>query len=335
MNEDALVALLLAEVAAAGAATSAPHVAVGPGGDDAAVLRAAPDQDLVWTVDDHVEDVHFRAAWGWAAAGRKAVGACLSDLAAKGAAPLGALVSLHLPRGLGEEALRALARGLGAGLAACGCPLLGGNLTAHPERAAISTSALGAVPRGRARLRTTARPGDLLCVTGPLGLARAGLAWLEAGRAPDDPLAAAAIERLLAPRPRFDVARALAAADPDARVACMDLSDGLARDLPRLLRAAGVAATLDAGAIPGPDPALLAALGRQLDQQPDQQLDGGLDPATAAWLGGEDYELLLAGPAELLGPLGLPVIGRIEAGPPGQVAGAPGGAGGFDHFAGA
>ncbi|MCO5167340.1 MAG: thiamine-phosphate kinase [Planctomycetes bacterium] len=321
MTEDELIPILLAEARAAGAATNGEHVVVGPGGDDAAVLRAPPGHDLVWTVDDHVEDVHFRAGWGWEAAGRKAAGACLSDLAAKGAAPLGALVSLHLPRRLGEAAVRALARGLGAGLAACGCPLLGGNLSAHPDRAAISTSALGAVPRGGARVRASARPGDVVCVSGALGLARAGLAWLLLERGAGDPLAAAAVERLLAPRPRFDVARALAAVDPAARVACMDLSDGLARDLPRLLRASGVAAVVDPAALPGPDPALAAAV--------------GVDPARLAWLGGEDYELLLAGPRELLAPLGLAVIGRVEAGPAGQVAGAPAGAeGGFDHLGG-
>jgi thiamine-monophosphate kinase len=331
MTEDDLIPLILDAVRAAGAATTAPHVLLGPGADDAAALRAPPDHDLVWTVDDHVEDVHFRAAWGWEAAGRKAVGAALSDLAGKGAAPLGALVSLHLPRRLDTPAILALARGIGAGLAAAGCPLLGGNLVAHPERVAISTSALGAAPSGRTRTRSAARPGDRLVVTGRLGLARAGLRWLEQGRRADEPPGDLAVARLLAPRPRFDVARALARAG-DVRVACMDLSDGLARDLPRLLRASGVAAVVDGAALPGPAPELVAALAP------------GEDPLAAAarlaWAGGEDFELLLAAPEDTLAALaltGAATIGRIEAGAPGalRVEGASlGGAQeGFDHFA--
>lgn len=332
MTEDDLVPRILDAARAAGAATGAPHVLVGPGADDAATLRApepAGDHVLVWTVDDHVEDVHFRAAWGWAAAGRKAVGAALSDLAAKGAAPLGALVSLHLPRGMALDAILDLARGIGAGLAACGCPLLGGNLVAHPERVAISTSALGAAPRGRDLSRAGARPGDALAVTGPLGLARAGLRWLEQGRAPHEPPGDVAVARLLAPRPRFDVTAAI---PPGARVACMDLSDGLARDLPRLLRASGVAAVVDATALPAPPFDLAAAL------------DPGDDPARAAarlaWTGGEDFELLLAAPDEVLDALGLPGlhrVGRVEPGAPGAVRleGASFGDAqeGFDHFA--
>lgn len=319
--EDDLIPLLLDAARSAGASTTGSHVVLGPG-DDAAVFRAPEGHDLVWTVDDHVEDVHFRRAWGWEAVGRKAAGACLSDLAGMGAAPLGVLLSLHLPRDLDEAAALALARGVGAALAACGCPLLGGNLARHPERVAVSTSAVGSVSRGRVLTRASARPGDVLAVSGTLGLARAGLAWLEAGGAPADPRAAEAVERLLAPRPRFDVARAL-----HGRVACMDLSDGLARDLPRLLRASGVAAIVDSDALPAP-PAELAAL------------VGGDEPARLAWLGGEDFELLLAGERAPLEGLGLDVrvIGRVEVGAPGAVrlegrlrddAGARAG---FDHF---
>lgn len=331
MTEDDLIPLILEAARAAGATTSAPHVLLGPGADDAAALRPPADHDLVWTVDDHVQDVHFRAAWGWEAAGRKAAAACLSDLAAKGAAPLGALVALHLPRGLATADTLALARGLGAALAASGCPLLGGNLVAHPERVSISTSALGAVPRGRTLTRAAARPGDRLFVTGTLGLARAGLRWLDAGRAADEAPGAAAVARLLGPRPRFDVGRALALA-PDLRVACMDLSDGLARDLPRLLRASGVAAVVDAASLPGPDLALAGAL--EPDEAPARAA------ARLAWLGGEDFELLLAAPEQALAALGLPglvAVGHVEAGPPGQVRVEGPSVGraqeGFDHFA--
>jgi thiamine-monophosphate kinase len=337
-DEDELVPRLLAAVRAAGGATTGQGVLVGPG-DEKAVLRPAPDEDLVWTVDDHVEGVHFRAAWGLAAGGRKAAVAALSDLAGLGARPLGALLALHVPRGrrgveaggVDEAALLELCRGVGEGLAACGCPLLGGNLTAHPERLALSTSALGAVPRGRALLRAGARPGDLVAVTGALGLARAGLAWLEGGGAPDDPRVREAVGALLAPRARLAEGRALAAA---GQPACMDVSDGLRRDLPRLARASGVAVVVDVDALPGPSPSIAALV------------EPGRPPAEAAarlaWLGGEDYELLVAGPADLLAASGvaLRTIGRVVAGPPGTVrlegalAAAVGDAGsGFDHFA--
>lgn len=314
MNEDQLIPRLLEAARAAGAATAGPEVVLGPG-DDAAVLAPRAGEELVWTVDDQVESSHFERAWGWEEIGTKAAGACLSDLAAMGARPVGALLSLHLPADLDPSAVLALARGVGRGLGRARCPLLGGNL-ARAARVALSVSALGAVAAGRALRRDAARPGDLLLVGGALGLARLGLAHLLGGGEPRDAVA----RPLLEPTPLLELGRAVATLP---RAACMDVSDGLARDLPRLLRASGVAAVVDSAALPAPPADLVA------------RLAPGATPAEVAWLGGEDYALLVAAPDAS----GLPLvpIGRVVAGPPGAIALEGPLAGrdlgeGFDHF---
>lgn len=319
MDEEATIARILRAARAAGAATGGAGVTLGPG-DDAAVLAPPLGQELVWTTDEQVEGVHFRREWsafaGYAAFGRKAIGAGVSDLAAMGASPLGVLVGLALPE-LEPGALDALAAGLGEALARCETPLLGGNLTRHPDRLELHVTALGAVTPGRALRRDAGRAGDRLFVSGPLGLARAGLRWLLAGGDPHEPALAPALAALLGPTPRLPLGRALAA---EPRVACLDLSDGLARDLPRLARASGLRAVVDPAALPAPDPELARRAG---------------EPATElAWRGGEDHELLVAGPADLaLRHPTLREIGRLEDGPAGEVV-APelDHLAGFDHF---
>ncbi|MEZ6183391.1 MAG: thiamine-phosphate kinase [Planctomycetota bacterium] len=308
MREDDVIAELLA----AASAEAGPHLVRGPG-DDAALLRPPPGHELVWSVDDHVEGVHFRPAWGWEAAGRKAAGAALSDLAASGAAPLGALLSLGLPRDVDPADLRALARGFGAKLRQAVCPLAGGNVT-RSAGVRLSTSVLGAVPRGGGLWRDGARPGAELFVSGPLGLARAGLVWLEGGGALDEAALAPALDALLDPSPRLALGLRLGASEG---VAALDLSDGLARDLPRLAAACGCAAQVDLGRVPGPPADVAARV--------------AVDPIELAWEGGEDYELLVAGPAELEA-LGLVRIGRLIEGTPGAVEGG-GAPGGYDPFA--
>jgi thiamine-monophosphate kinase len=304
VDEAERIARVLAAAAEAGASLVADVEGGGPG-DDAARLGLEPGHELVWTVDDHVEGVHFRAAWGLTAVGRKAAGAALSDVAATAGKPLGVLLSLVLPLSQTADDLEALARGVGQKLAECSCALLGGNVT-RGGQLSLSISAVGAVPVGRALRRDRARLGDRLYVTGPLGLSRLGLAWLEAGGAVDDLSVALALRALLDPAPRFDVAEALRGLPVEERVAGMDLSDGLAVDLPRLLRASGVAARVDSATLPTPDGALAARV---------QQ-----DPLELAWLGGEDYELLLAAPPGLTLPgITLHAIGEVIDGPSGQV----------------
>ena len=312
-GEAELVEACLAGARAGGADTES--LVLGPG-DDAAILRPPPGHDLAWSSDEQVEDVHFRRLWGealgYSALGSKAAGASLSDLAAMGARPLGALFSLRLPADLVEHA-EALGRGVGAQLAAVGCPLAGGNL-ARAERLGLTIDVLGALPEGRSLRRSTAQPGDALYVSGSLGWAALGLAWLEARKDPGDPDAARAVEAICRPRPRIELGQRLLEL---SRVACLDLSDGLARDSCRLASASGVRLEFESALIPGPAEGLLP----------------GLDPAELAWGGGEDYELLIAGPAsELEGMEGLIRVGVVVCGEGVLRDGQLTSGGGHDHF---
>jgi thiamine-monophosphate kinase len=270
-------------------------VVVGPG-DDAAVLRPPPGEELVATVDAVVEGVHFDARFSPADVGWKALAVNLSDLAAMGARPLHALVALGVPPGTAAARLRGVARGLGACARAHGVAVVGGNVTRARELS-VTVTVLGAVPAGGALLRRGARPGDLVAVTGTLGDAALG-------RAQGAPRPLALRQRR--PVPRLAAGRALAAV---AR-AGIDVSDGLAQDLGHLCRASGVGARVEVASLP-----LSPAYRRAA-----RHLADALAPALG---GGEDYELLVAVPAAALpaaraaaarGGTRLTVIGRFVRG---------------------
>ena len=244
------------------------EVVLGPG-DDAAVLRPRPGEDLVATVDAVVAGVHFDARSTPADVGWKALAVNLSDLAAMGARPVAALVALALPPGTPVAAVRGLARGLGACARAHRIPVAGGNVT-RADALSLTVTALGAVPRGRALLRRGARPGDLVAVTGTVGDAALGLR-----RGAAAPLA----RRQRRPVPRLAAGLALA---PLARAA-VDVSDGLVQDLGHLCAASGVGARIGVAELP-----LSPAYRRAAARLPD--------PFAAALGGGEDYELVLALP---------------------------------------
>lgn len=247
-------------------------VLVGPG-DDAAVLRPAAGEDLVVTVDAVVEGVHFDARSTPADVGWKALAVNLSDLAAMGARPVGALVALALPPGTSPARLRGIARGLGACARAHRTPVVGGNVT-RARALSLTVTVLGAVPEGRALLREGARPGDLVAVTGTLGDAALGLARRAAA-----PLA----RRQRRPTPRLAAGLALA---PHVRAA-IDVSDGLVQDLGHLCRASGVGARIGVVDLP-----LSAAYRRAASRL--------AEPYAAALAGGEDYELVVAVPPAAL-----------------------------------
>ena len=151
----------------------------GPAGlglrDDAALLKPPPGDDLVLTTDALVAGVHFFADDPPGAIARKALRVNLSDLAAKGARPLGFLLSLALPRDWSEDWLTAFADGLGADASAYDCPLAGGDTVATPGPLTLSVTAFGAVRPGRMVLRSGVKPGDRLYVTGTVGDAAIGL----------------------------------------------------------------------------------------------------------------------------------------------------------------
>jgi thiamine-monophosphate kinase len=247
-------------------------VVVGPG-DDAAVLRPPAGEDLVATVDAVVEGVHFGSTFTPGDVGWKALAVNLSDLAAMGARPLHALVALGVPAGTPARTVRGIARGLGACARAHGTTVVGGNVSRARELT-VTVTVLGVVPAGRAVLRTGARPGDLVAVTGTLGDAALGLV-------PGAPRAVVLRQRR--PTPRLAAGRALAGL---ARAA-IDVSDGLAQDLGHLCRASGVGARIGLPELP-----LSPAYRRLAPRLPD--------PWAPALAGGEDYELVVALPPAAL-----------------------------------
>ena len=252
-------------------------------GDDAAVWRPTPGESLVVTTDSLVEGIHFRLDWtDWASLGHKTLAVNLSDLAAMGAVPRLAVLTLGLR---GDEAVADvtdLYRGLGALAARTGVLVAGGDIVASPATRALHLTAIGETRGGRVLTRAGARPGDLIAVSGTLGAAAAGLRLLQAD--PTSPLRAAATANILIaahlrPEPRLALGALLL---EHGATAAMDLSDGLLGDLPKLLAASTAAATLDATALP------IAAAVRAL--YPDAWLD-------LATRGGEDYELLFTAPS--------------------------------------
>lgn len=242
--------------------------------DDAAVLTVAAG-DLVLTHDMLVEGVHFLGADPPADVGWKLAAVNLSDLAAKGATPLGLLMGCGLAGDADWDA--GFLRGLGEALAAFDVPLLGGDTVRMPRHApvALGLTAIGRAPACGAPSRSGARPGDLLCVTGTIGDAGAGLAIARGERAGP----AALLARYRRPAPRLAAGIALA---PHVR-AMADVSDGLLIDAGRMVGASGLAAAVDLDAVP------LSA---------DLIAYGGADRAArlAAATAGDDYELLFAAP---------------------------------------
>ncbi len=244
--------------------------------DDAAFLTPPAGCDLVLTTDALVAGVHFFADDSADMVARKALRVNLSDLAAKGAKPLGFLLSLALPKEAGEDWLSAFAKGLRADAELYGCPLFGGDSVRTPGPVTMSVAMVGSVPQGTMVRRAGAKPGDRIFVTGSIGDAalgvklRNGEKWpLSAGQR--DHL----LSRYLLPQPR----NALSEAVRTHATAAMDVSDGLAGDLAKLARVSGVAATVEVAKVPLSD-AAKAAL--------------AADPALieTALTGGDDYEIV-------------------------------------------
>ncbi|MGO4868997.1 MAG: thiamine-phosphate kinase [Roseiarcus sp.] len=254
----------------------------GPGGlglnDDVALLTPPPGRELVLTTDALVAGVHFFADDPAGAIARKALRVNLSDLAAKGAEPIGFLLDLALPAGWTAPWLEAFAAALGEDAAHYHCPLLGGDTVKTPGPLTLAITALGAVDTGRMAARGGVRPSDRLYVSGAIGDAALGLR-LRLGQGPE--LAEAhrryLLERYLLPQPRLALAPAMAAhAD-----AGMDVSDGFVGDLKKMLRVSGVTARVELARLPL-SPAARAAI--------------AADPALfeIAATGGDDYELIAA-----------------------------------------
>jgi thiamine-monophosphate kinase len=247
-------------------------------GDDAALLQMPPDTELVAAVDTLVAGRHFPFDSDARSIGHRALAVNLSDMAAMGATPAWATLALTLPS-VDEQWLAAFAAGLSGLAQAHQVALVGGDTTAGPLT--ISLQILGHVARGTALRRAGAHDGDVLAVTGTLGDAGAGLA-LAMGRmmARDPAVARELIARFEYPTPRVGfgaMARGIASA-------AMDISDGLAGDLPKLAAASGLAAHVAVDRLP------LSSAIRALASETQAR-----DWAIAA---GDDYELLLAVPPQ-------------------------------------
>ncbi len=265
--------------AQAGASAGGLAVAIG---DDAAVLDVPPGRQVVVTTDLMLEGTHFRREWsGFDDIGWKAAAVNLSDIAAMGADPTFAFISLAFGPDEQVEDLDALYRGLSDCLARHGARLAGGDTNRTNGGLVLNVAQLGTVPPGRAWTRAGGQIGDILLVTGALGDSAGGLALLtrfgagEAARL--SPHLVAAHRR---PSPRLEAAWALQKAGVVR--AAMDISDGLAGDLPKLCAASGCGARVSLAALPVSD-ALRDAQG--LLSQPALDI---------ALFGGEDFELLLA-----------------------------------------
>ena len=286
LGEHALLARLLARLPRPGA-----QILVGPG-DDAAVIEPGRRTRLVLTTDALVEDVHFSSAWSSPAdIGHKALAVNLSDLAAMGAVPRWALVSLALPPTYQVDAAETLISGLAGLAAAHGVSVAGGNITRSPGPLVVDVTAGGEVSPRKWLTRGGAKAGDELWLSGSVGGARAGLEMLRAeGNAePESADLAACVSRHR--RPEARVRLGVAIARGGAARAAMDVSDGLADAVRQLAHASGCGARVDAGAVP------VEAGAR------DWWTGRGQDVVSAAVAGGEDYELLLAIPRRWSGRL--------------------------------
>ncbi len=255
-------------------------------GDDAAVVEPARGALDVVTTDTLVEGVHFDRSFVSAAdVGHRTLAVNLSDLAAMGATPRLAVLSLVLPGTLTVADLDGTIEGLLTLAARHRVALVGGNVTRTQGPLVLGVTAVGTVRRRRVLTRDGGRPGDELWVTGAVGAAAAGLAALRQGPAPDpvaDPDLDDCIERYRRPEPRVRIG-ALLGRNRVAR-AGIDLSDGLADGLRQLASACGLGVEVEATAIP-----VHPGARRWFDR-------AGSDPVETALRGGDDYELLIAVP---------------------------------------
>jgi thiamine-monophosphate kinase len=280
-------------------------------GDDAAILTPPPGCDIVLTTDGVIAGVHFFPDDAPGNIARKALRVNLSDLAAKGAKPVGFLMAIALPPAPDEAWIADFMAGLGADVERYGCPLLGGDTDHTPGPLSVSITAFGTVPQGRMVRRATAKLGDLVVVTETIGDAALGLMlrrdgelaerWRLAVKAKDH-----LEQRYLLPEPRT----ALAETVLRYASAAMDVSDGLAGDLAKLCRASGVAAEIEVARVPLSD-----AARRAIEADPSL--------IEAILTGGDDYEIVLTIPREIFDAFGraaegvgieVSEIGRVTAG---------------------
>jgi thiamine-monophosphate kinase len=288
-------------------------------GDDCAILNSPPGSEILVTTDFSLEGRHFRRdLHPPESVGHRCLARGLSDLAAMGATPLAAFLSLALPPSLlaaasGRQWIARFFNGLGALAKIHAVPLAGGDTSESPRQSAhleglilADIVLIGSAPKGKALRRSGARPGDILYITGHIGGSSAEFNAMQQKKTRPHKPATTHNHPHLFPQPRIATGKALL--KRNLATACIDLSDGLSTDLAHLCRASNVQALIEQSALP------IHPLARKL--APAAALDAALN-------GGEDYELLFAAPSSLRIPTsltGIPVtrIGHLTRKRPGQ-----------------
>jgi thiamine-monophosphate kinase len=294
---------ILEKVARAAKGKRVPGLRLGIG-DDAALLRQRPGYEAILTCDWFLEGVHFlRGKHPADAVGWKCLARAVSDVAAMGGEAKCFLLGLALPSPLAGRWLDEFLGGLRRAARKFRCSLAGGDIT-RQERVRIQVTVVGEIRAGRARLRSGARPGNVVFVSGRLGEAEAGLRLLRRGRGQAD-AKDPRLRKHLYPEPRLALGRWLA--EKRLATAMMDLSDGLSTDLARLCAASGVGARIEAERIPA------VRVLERIDQR-------GAGALGLALHGGDDYELLFTVPRSRAGRMpkafhGVPLsaIGEITS----------------------
>ena len=260
-------------------------------GDDGAVLQPAPDAQQVQVVDTLVEGVHFLPGTRPSDIAWRAVAVNLSDIAAMGATPRWMTLALTASNA-DSSWFESFSQGLFEIANRFDLALVGGDTTAGPQTV-VTVHVTGEVAPGESILRSGARVGDSIFVTGTVGDAAAGLALLKQGKSSEY-----LSDRFLRPMPRLEIGRAIAG----VATAAIDISDGLVGDLAKLLSASGVGGELQIDELP-----LSEEIGEHFDLASQQQF---------AMSGGDDYELCFTARAEdVRGVVGIRPIGIVTADP--------------------
>ncbi|WP_026974563.1 thiamine-phosphate kinase [Alicyclobacillus contaminans] len=326
MDEFALIRHLAARVP-----TDHPTVRVSIG-DDAAVFNVPTGEEAVVTTDAMVEGVHFiERTMTWTDVGYKAAAVSISDVAAMGGQPRQVLLTVAIPRERKPADLEAFYDGMAEACNRYGCAVIGGDVVRTSGPLVVTSTVLGAVPHGQALLRSGARPGDVVFVTGTVGGSGAGLRLLLEGAAslpPDEAMQLRQFHRR--PVPQVEAGAILREAGASS---CDDISDGLASELNELAEASRVRLRIDQNRVPVHPAVRNFARAR------------GESPLEYAWYGGEDFQLVGTAPpfafaralarCQSVG-ISLTQIGRVEEGDGVVVESAAGltvlEAKGYNHF---
>lgn len=300
-------------------------------GDDAAVLSHPAGMDLLVTTDTVIDEIHFaKSTMDYPDVGYKAVAVSISDIAAMGGRPQSVVLALTVPTDFEVAALESIYDGIDEVCRRYQCRVVGGNMARCDGPLTITSTVTGVVPHQTAVLRSGAKPGDVIFVTGDLGASAAGLAFLQGDVAMPGDEAVFLTVRHRRPNPQVFAGEVLREA---GATSLNDISDGLASELNEISNASGIRLRVEADRLP------IAPAVRNFARR------SGKDPLSFAWYGGEDYQLVGTAPSFAFAralarcqSAGVPItqIGRVESGD-GVVAETDGrleviSPGGFNHF---